>query len=338
VLEININISNYEEYLLSAVDGELSGDEMVALEAFLEQYPHIREELVLLKSVRLTPDHEISFDDKAQLYRQATVLSAANYESQLLDYIDNELHGPEKQALELLIKQHPHIRQELNILKQARLQPDLSLRFGDKTVLYRNHRTKVRPIWWWSAVAAVVAGAAVILFAPSLQPGNDKSMPIAVNQPAVKKNTPVVAPPVASNTPVVNESAVTTPKAAIAPKQKAGNSLAANIPAPAADLNDKSTPTTDNNSIGLTKLAQPVATSGEIVQQLQDKINEQQVTAEIEKAPVMANAVTTNKVSEAVTAAAPVQGELVVSVTMNGDSKLLNGVANVARFFSKKKK
>jgi hypothetical protein len=37
-------------------------------------------------------------------------------------------------------------------------------------------------------------------------------------------------------------------------------------------------------------------------------------------------------------ASRPVQGELVVSVTMRGDSKILNGVANVARFFSKKKK
>src|SRR4051812_47611991 len=100
---------------------------MMALEAFLLQHPHIREELALLESARLIPDQEISFDDKTQLYRQTTVLSATNYESQLLDYIDNELHGPEKQALELLIKQHPHIRQELNILKQTRLQPDLSL-------------------------------------------------------------------------------------------------------------------------------------------------------------------------------------------------------------------
>jgi anti-sigma factor RsiW len=239
-LEININISNYEEYLLSAVDGELSGDEMVALEAFLQQHPHIREELALLESLRLTPDNTLSFDDKAQLYRQTTVLSAANYESQLLDYIDNELHGPEKQALESLIQQHPHIRQELNILKQARLQPDLSLRFGDKTVLYRNNRTKVRPIWWWSAAAAVVAGVAVILFAPSSQPDSHKSIQVAVNQPAVKKNAPVAAPPVASNTPIADESTVvtTTPKAreaVVTPKQKTGDALAANTPASAPE-------------------------------------------------------------------------------------------------------
>jgi hypothetical protein len=116
---------------------------------------------------------------------------------------------------------------------------------------------------------------------------------------------------------------------------------------PAVSVNDAGNkPTvTDNSNQGLTKLAQPVATSSEVVQQLQDKKNEQTaaiVANPVEKAPVLANATAintnSNKVSEIVTTPASVQGELVVSVTMNGDSKLLNGVANVARFFSKKKK
>jgi anti-sigma factor RsiW len=349
-LEININISNYEEYLLSAVDGELSGDEMVALEAFLQQYPHIREELVLLESVRLMPDPEVSFGNKAPLYR------TVNYETQLLDYIDNELHGTDKQALELLIQQHPHLQKELNILQQARLQPDLSLQFRNKAVLYRTNRNKVRPIWWWSAAAAVVAGVAVVLWAPSLsETASEKSAQIAANQPAVKKQ--VKAPEVQQQTNIAEQLAVNTP-AVTAEQQtntvkaqtntqktiksdiKTGNTLAGNNNNTAPVTDKQQQPETDNNSnIGLTKLAQPVATSGEIVEQLQNKMNEQQIAATIEKAPVMANASTINKVSEAVTAtAAPVQGELVVSVTMNGDSKLLNGVANVARFFSKKKK
>lgn len=356
-MEININISNYEEYLLCAVDGELSGDEMVALEVFLQQHPHIREELALLESVRLTPDEEVAFDDKARLYRQSTVLSAANYESQLLDYIDNELHGPEKQALELLIQQHSDIRQELNILKQARLQPDLSLHFENKAILYRNNRTKVRPIWWWSAAAAVVAGVAVLVWAPLI---SERSVQVAVNKPAIKKTDsqqtqpvnpfkePVAATPDQANTPQIATNTPVTAKpqkrsteqyAANTPQVKSADRplLTGNATVPSISTNEKQQADTDNSNVGLTKLAQPVATSGEVVEQLQNKINEQQVAA-IEKAPVMANASTSNKVSEAVTAAAPVQGELVVSVTMNGDSKLLNGVANVARFFSKKKK
>lgn len=345
-MEININISNYEEYLLSAVDGELSRDEMVALEAFLQQHPHIREELALLESVRLMPDAEVSFDDKTSLYR------TVNYESQLLDYIDNELHGADKQALELKIQQDTHLQHELNILQQARLQPDLSLQFGDKTVLYRNNRTKVRPIWWWSAAAAVVVGLAVGLYAPS---PSEKPSQIADNLSPLKKQVQQKSPQQeqivaqqTTRTPVVaDETAAEKPQPATAQKtiddRQTGNagkqSLAANSNTAVAEVNttDKQQAAADNNSIGLTRLAQPEPTSGEIVEQLQNKINEQQVAA-LEKAPVMANAATINKVSEAVAKAAPVQGELVVSVTMSGDSKLLNGVANVARFFSKKKK
>ena len=343
-MDININISNYEEYLLSAVDGELSGDEMVALEAFLQQYPHIREELMLLESVRLMPDPELSFGDKASLYR------TVNYETQLLDYIDNELHGADKQALELLIQQHPHMQEELNILQQARLQPDLSLQFENKAVLYRTNRTKVRPIWWWSAAAAVVAGIAVVLWAPSLSDSeSEKPAQIVANQPAVQKQ--VTVPDVQQQTnavPSVTAKTTATEKAATSDNVNAKSTgkqlVAGNIKTvvPSVNTTDKQNqqPETDNNNsnIGLTKLAQPVPTSGEIVEQLQNKINEQQI-AVTDKAPVMANANTISKVSEAVAApAAPVQGELVVSVTMNGDSKLLNGVANVARFFSKKKK
>jgi len=61
------------------------------------------------------------------------------------------------------------------------------------------------------------------------------------------------------------------------------------------------------------------------------------VTAVQDKTAVMANAEKINNAPPAA-AATPANGELVVAVTMNGDSKLLNGVANVARFLSRKKK
>jgi anti-sigma factor RsiW len=400
-MEIKIDISNYEEYLLSAVDGELSGEEMVALELFLQQHPHIREEMALLESVKLTSDTEIQFDGKNELYHESI---------QMLDYVDNELHGAEKLAFEEMIRGNVHLSKELNLLQQARLQPDLHLQFENKQTLYRHNRRTIRPIWWWSTAAAVVVGVAIWVL-PVL-PGKE-SMQVAMNKVTTDSgvNNGQVAgnqrsgsvedgnnelattdrkanqatnnnqagslaqtgtdnqTPTSSQTQTANNQSITNGQQPGSLSSTGKQQLASNKPTghskPDVSVNGKSgiaangkqaiainsvgnnPAVADNSNPGLSKLAQPVATSGEVVKQLQDKMNEQQeqiataITNPVQKAPVLANATainTNNKVSEIVTAPAPVQGELVVSVTMNGDSKLLNGVANVARFFSKKKK
>jgi hypothetical protein len=377
-LAVNINISNYEEFLLSAIDGELNGEEMAALEAFMQQHPEIRKELALLESSKLHPDEGMTFDAKEILYRNTDVLSVANYEHFLLDYLDNELSVPQQRELEILIRQHPHIQKELTLLRAARLTPDLSVTFENKASLYRKERTQVRPLWWWSAAAAVVVGLTVWLL-----PGqrSDEGAQVAVNKPAVTGDTPSVQPGGSqqTNTPSLADAGKPAgtssgkPSEATAAeesseagtesrttgnstgKMSSGNLIAqsstdsqvnkrsasdAAINEPKQEAGDR---IPDNRLPVLAKIPQPASTSVEVVQQLHEKTEQQEkilaenVTAVPEKTPVMANA---EKISDAIPAAAAanVKGELVVAVTMNGDSKLLNGVANVARFLSRKKK
>jgi hypothetical protein len=377
-LAVNINISNYEEFLLSAIDGELTGEEMAALEVFLQQYPTIRKELALLESTRLVPDTDMKFDAKDTLYRREDILSVDNYQRFLLDYVDNELNASERIMLEKLIIQHPHIGQELAILQAARLTPDLSVTFENKASLYRKERTRIRPLWWWGAAAAVVAGLTFWLI-PAKQ--SEESAQIAVNQPNMKSSTqaaqqvgtPAISTPQATvpaiadaDNPVVRktqpvgnaaETAVrklpaekdanTAASAALANNATVGK--AANRPAGITDEPKQQEPAAhipDNRVVALAKIPQPASTSGEVVQQLQAKSEEQEKilaenAAELkEKSAAMANATKMNSAVPAIATSAPanVKGELVVAVTMNGDSKLLNGVANVARFLSRKKK
>ncbi len=57
-MSVDIHISNYEEFLYSYVDGELSPEEATALEAFVAAHPQVRAELDQLlatKLPRLTP-------------------------------------------------------------------------------------------------------------------------------------------------------------------------------------------------------------------------------------------------------------------------------------------
>jgi anti-sigma factor RsiW len=378
-LAVNINISNYEEFLLSAVDGELNGEEMAALEAFMQQHPAIRKELALLEATKLSPDGGMTFDDKEALYKNTGALSATNYERFLLEYVDNELSVSEKRELEDFISQHPHIQQELSLLKAARLTSDLAVTFGDKASLYRRREGyKVRPLWWWSAAAAVVVGLSVWLL-----PGqrSDQNPQMTSNQSAGKEASPAakqsadqhvgtssladagkpagssagekaksVAADEKKDPDVIvrtadNTSAKTSRDKVIA--QNGTDNKTNKTAIPDAIANEQKQETgidrlPDSRLPVLAKLPQPASTSGEVVQQLQDKTAQQEkilaqnVTTVPEKTAVMANA---EKINDAPPApAAPANGELVVAVTMNGDSKLLNGVANVARFLSRKKK
>lgn len=354
-MAINIDISNYEEYLLSAVDGELNEAEQAALEVFLQQHPKYRQELILLQSARIVPDNELRFDRKEMLYRQADsyTLSAGNYEGFLLEYVDKELSPDDQRKVEALAQQHPHISQELRLLEASRLKPDLSIKFPHKSVLYR-HTTRIHPIWWWAAAAAVVAGMAVVMIPPQHTNSPGAEMAVHQLQPAVtlpsnpsapsaqqaENEKPAVAtvekgganPQITSTQPIVTaHAAPTTPKAtATAPKPAAPVIKQDDVPA----------------SVALNRLPQPESTTSEIVQQLkeqkeQQKIANSGITNEADKAPVIAKSENNKEdaMNTRVTEASrPVQGELVVSVTMRGDSKILNGVANVARFFSKKKK
>ena len=377
-MAVNINISNYEEFLLSAVDGELTGEERAALETFMDQHPEIRKELALLESTKLLPDTTLQFEAKDMLYRSADVLSVTNYERFLLDYVDNELNTTERAQLEALVSQHPHIQKELHLLQAARLTPDLSVTFENKASLYRKERTRIRPLWWWSAAAAVVAGLSFWLI-PVQRSGN--SVSVAVNQTAVQGTTSspsaqqtVTVPSgsaasVAKNdNPVPSQSQVadnvssdpTGKLPSTADKSRSttvSNGLARNsatdkgLTRQAPEANEPTQQEAanhipDTRAVALAKLPQPASTSGEVVAQLQEKSEQQEkilaenATVAAEKSATMANATKISSAAPETVSAAPanVKGELVVAVTMNGDSKLLNGVANVARFLSRKKK
>ncbi len=64
-----ITWENYEEYIMMYADGELQPAEIEALMAFVEQHPELKKELEQYGQVRLVPDADIVFVDKASLQR-----------------------------------------------------------------------------------------------------------------------------------------------------------------------------------------------------------------------------------------------------------------------------
>ncbi len=64
-----IKEDNYEEWLLSYIDNELSGAEKTMLEKFVAERPAIKKELEVLQKAKLQPEN-IVFGDKSILYRR----------------------------------------------------------------------------------------------------------------------------------------------------------------------------------------------------------------------------------------------------------------------------
>lgn len=64
-----ITRTNYEEYFLLSIDGELDEAAERALQAFLQDHPDLRPQYDLLKNVKLRPDETIVFDSKHALLR-----------------------------------------------------------------------------------------------------------------------------------------------------------------------------------------------------------------------------------------------------------------------------
>lgn len=65
---MELNLDNYETYLLLYIDNELTANERAAVESFLESNPNCKKEWIDLQKIQLTPE-KISYSEKSMLYR-----------------------------------------------------------------------------------------------------------------------------------------------------------------------------------------------------------------------------------------------------------------------------
>ncbi len=226
-----INRHNYEEYFILYMDNELNNDERRQVEAFVQQYPDLKEELAILLEYKMVPDTTIIFPGKEELLKVNgnTSISLSNYDEWIVLYMDDELSAEEKKLVEQFIAANPSLKEEFFLLQKTKLQPE-NLIFADKASLYRREE-KVRPmpIRWHRLRQAFgdrrwrIAAAAVLLLGISIAAAlfvNKKSSgdEIVKGTNPEKKiiiETPVVIPKESINQ--VNESIVADNNKILAP-------------------------------------------------------------------------------------------------------------------------
>lgn len=67
---MNININNYEEWMIDYIEGNLSAAQEKELNEFLVFHPELKAELELFSATKLQPDMHVVFADKNSLKKQ----------------------------------------------------------------------------------------------------------------------------------------------------------------------------------------------------------------------------------------------------------------------------
>lgn len=190
---MNINRETYEEYFLMYVDNELTSEERLAVEEFLQANPDLQPELESLQEVLLQPDISHSFGDKKSLFRTANPVNEENVEEYFVQYTDDELSLEEKEYTEQFVYHNPQYQTLFETFLATRQSPDRSVTFQGKEKLYRYER-KQSPVIF-IGFRKILAAASVILLLSAgvwylLDTNSQNGPALADSQPASpKQNT-----------------------------------------------------------------------------------------------------------------------------------------------------
>jgi len=147
---------NYEEFFLLYIDNELNVEQKKQVEAFVLANPDLEEEFVMLQQSKLVADDSFVFEGKENLMKEESIINMSNYEEWLILYVDNELTGEQKLAVEKFAAANPRVKAELDLFLQTKLEPGEFV-FADKASLYkREEKWRVIKMSWWRMAAAAV--------------------------------------------------------------------------------------------------------------------------------------------------------------------------------------
>ena len=177
---MNINLHNYETFFLMYVDNELLAAEREMVEAFVGEYPYLREELELLQDTVLQMEDDMIID-------KTSLLKSAAVEEWMLLHVDNELTGDAKDKLLQHIQSNESLQKDWKLLQQTKLDSQEVWVFEDKALLYRKEKSKLIRFAYvrWAAAAALIAAG---FFVGVNMLNKPKGSEIAV-QPTLPKTT-----------------------------------------------------------------------------------------------------------------------------------------------------
>jgi len=154
---ININKSNYENYVIDYLDGNLTAMENDCFVAFLEDNPAIKEEIFDLDNIELIPEKK-EFLEKDTLKKKPIVsvsgINELNYEEWFIAHFEGDLNESQTSSLLDFIDKNPELNKEYKLHNSLQLIPDRDIIFSNKEQL--KYKSNLRIIWYSSAAAILI--------------------------------------------------------------------------------------------------------------------------------------------------------------------------------------
>lgn len=129
----NINIHNYESFLIDFIENQLTEDLRAELLEFLNKYPEIKAELKSFDMIHIPIDENIHFQSKNSL--KQSILQKDNYEEKFIGYAEQILSPSEVSEVNTFIAENPSYEKELKLYKLSKCEADRSIRFTSKKQL-----------------------------------------------------------------------------------------------------------------------------------------------------------------------------------------------------------
>lgn len=166
---MSINKSNYEQYFLDYLDGNLDTGMVAELMVFLAQNPELETELNSFEEITLTPE-PISFTGKDFLKKTDSTL--ARFEDRCIARLEGDMSLKEEKKFDQYLGQNPNKKKEYELFIKTILQPDTSIVFADKDELKKSIKSIPITRWLYPAISVAASILLVVFLYGLLFTGN----------------------------------------------------------------------------------------------------------------------------------------------------------------------
>jgi len=133
---MNINIENYEAYMLDLIEGNISSVDKAKLYEFLDKNSELHIDISEFEDVKLTAENK-SYKNKNSLKKDASIhiQSVSEINRLSIAYLENDITRSESAILENLLKKQPKKQFDFDIIQQTKLQVEKNIKFKHKSKL-----------------------------------------------------------------------------------------------------------------------------------------------------------------------------------------------------------